>query len=483
MAAINDLRDFVKAVDEIGELRRVRDVEKNEIAAITTMSGAMKPIPAILFDQIKGYKPNYGVLVNPLASMKRCSLIHGISDKLEGSKLVEEWKNKISKYTPIPPQQVPSGPVKENVFTGKDVNLQGLPNIKWHPLDFLPYIGSYAAVVMKDVETSFVNVGIYRVCAYDNQTLGMHLAIGHDGQVIRDRYWERGMATPVAICLGFDPWVADASSVDLGWGESEYDYAGWLRGKPIEVVKGESTDLPIPANAEAVIEGEIPPPSVEPLRIEGPWGEADGYYSKGFPGPVVKVKSLCYRDDPIILGCTNGSPPLRGYILPPTNRHRAAARGWLKLEKLGLPGIRGIGFAGPFMVCSVAQAYPGHVRRIIDALMGGLAGTRPPPLLLMVDDDIDPWNVQEVFWALRTRFDPVDQTTITKDVYCSIFNPRVWTPEMTQTPLERAAITSSLVLDACKPFKWKDDFSKVIGDVQPDLKQTLRTKWQEAMKW
>lgn len=479
---INDLRDFVKAIDEIGELRRLQDVDPVEVSPITSLSSTMKPIPAILFDRIKGYKPGCRVLVNMLATLKRCSLIHGISDKLEGGKLVEAWKIKLAKYNPIPPREVADGPVKENVFTGNDVNLLTLPNIRWHQLDFAPYIGTYSPVVMKDPEIGFVNVGMYRVSAYDEQTVGMHLAIGHDGQVIRDRYWERGMSAPVAICLGADPWVIDASTVDLGFGESEYGYAGWLRGKPIEVVKGETTGLPIPATAEVVIEGEIPPPSIEPLRIEGPWGEVEGYYSRAYPSPIIRVKSICHRDDPITLGCTNGIPPMRGYIYSPTGRNQSAARALLKLEKLGLPGVQGIGWAGNFMVCSIAQAYPGHVKRVIDTLMSGLAGARPPNYLIMVDDDIDPWNAQDVFWALRTRCDPAEQATIIKNIFASVTNPRVWTPEMMQIPLERGAITSALVLDACKPFHWKDGFI-TIGDLQPDIKQTIRKKWQELMGW
>jgi 4-hydroxy-3-polyprenylbenzoate decarboxylase len=472
----------VRAIDEFGELKQVQNVDANEIGAITSISSTLKPIPAILFDRIAGYKPGCRVLVNLLASRNRCSLIEGISEKTEGLDLVKEWKHKLAEYVPTPPQKVENGPVKENIFTEKEADVRILPCIKWHPEDFSSY-WSYAAVVMKDLETGYVNIGMYRVSVYDKQTLGMHIAIGHDGQIIRDRWWKAGKAAPVAICLGTDPWVADVSTTDLGFGESEYDYAGWLRGKAIEVVEGETTGLPIPATAEAVIEGEIPTPEDEPFREEGPWGEADGYYCRSFPGPVVKVKCICHRDDPIILGTSNGVPPQRSYIGSPTDRHRAAAVAWIKLEKLGLPGVHGIGFVSPFLVCSITQLYPGHVKRVADALMAGLTGSRPPTHLMLVDDDIDPWNTQDVLWAMRTRCEPAEQIRIEKKVYTSVVNPWVWTPEMRKVPLEKGATGSSLIVDACRPYHWKDEFNEVIGDIEPVLKKHVKDKWEQVMGW
>jgi 4-hydroxy-3-polyprenylbenzoate decarboxylase len=115
--------------------------------------------------------------------------------------------------------------------------------------------------------------------------------------------------------------------------------------------------------------------------------------------------------------------------------------------------------------------------------MAGLTGSRPPTHLMLVDDDIDPWNTQDVLWAMRTRCEPAEQIRIEKKVYTSVVNPWVWTPEMRKVPLEKGATGSSLIVDACRPYHWKDEFNEVIGDIEPVLKKHVKDKWEQVMGW
>src|SRR3990170_268899 len=170
-----------------------------------------------------------------------------------------------------------------------DVDMHEFPAPKWHELDGGNYLGTAGLVITRDPDEGWVNLGTYRVQVHDRDTVGFYISPGKHGRIMREKYWAKGEPCPVAMCFGMDPLLLHVASTGLPWGASEYDYAGGIKGQPIEVIKGPVTGLPIPAAAEIVIEGLSYPGD---MQMEGPFGEFAGYYASGErKEPIVKVKS------------------------------------------------------------------------------------------------------------------------------------------------------------------------------------------------
>jgi 4-hydroxy-3-polyprenylbenzoate decarboxylase len=471
-----DLREYVKKVDEVGELKTVLGADtKTDIGPITEITAWSPEHPMILFDEIKGYPRGWRIVAHSYDSYKRMQLIYGFPEGMKGKELVKWWKDKLDNYEPIPPEEVHSGPVMENVQKGEDVDLLKFPAPIWHAQDAAPYLATGSASVLRDPDTGELNVGAYRGLVYDRNTLGHHLAGGHDGQVIRDKYFERGENCPIVVTLGNDPAFAIAAAENMRYKQNELDYAGFLRGEPVEIIFGPITGLPFPATAEVVLEGEIMHPDVEPKRVEGPWGEGLGYYAAGFPQPAIKVKAVYHRNDPII----SGEPTLRFRERGAAGGFAQTARRWHMLEQSGLGGIQGVGQVGPFLVISIKQQYSGHAMRVADYAMTGLAD-RPPRYLVLVDHDIDPTNRNLVMWAINTRVDPAVQIHIQRERWCNAVNPAGLTPE--KRIIEDYTL-GTVIIDACKPYRWRNVWDKMfkLSDIDETLRQQTADKWEDVL--
>src|SRR5581483_9157447 len=154
-------------------------------------------------------------------------------------------------------------------------------------------------IITRDPEEDWVNAGTYRVMVHDRDTAGIYIQSNNHGSIHMRKYFARNQPCPVAICLGAHPLLFAMGSNGIPRGTCEYDFAGGVAGRPLEVVNGPITGLPIPAGAEIVLEGEILPD----LRLEGPFGEFHGYYASGArPEPVIRVKAVYHRHNPILLG-------------------------------------------------------------------------------------------------------------------------------------------------------------------------------------
>ncbi len=269
-----DLRGFIDWIESLGELRRVNGADPQlEIGALTVLTARQgKSNPALLFDQIKGHKKGFRILSNIVTSMNRSKLAVGIEPSVDVSDPVEYLARMLCEFAPIVPREVSDGPVFENEQRDEKVNILEFPAPKWHLLDGGCYIGTADIVILKDPDSQKMNLGSYRLQVHDKKTLGIAINPGHHGGIIEEKYWELGLSCPVAVSLGHDPRLATAANMYIPWEASEYEYAGWLKKKPVEVIRGPITGLPIPADSEIAIEGEIPPPSVESV-IEGPFGE------------------------------------------------------------------------------------------------------------------------------------------------------------------------------------------------------------------
>jgi 4-hydroxy-3-polyprenylbenzoate decarboxylase len=214
-----------------------------------------------------------------------------------------EWAEQAGAF---PCQEVASGPITENVEIGDAVDLDKFPVPLWHELDGGPYIGTGVGVITRDPDTGWVNMGTYRVQRHDRNRVGFYISPGKHSRIHRDTYFARGEPCPVVMVFGADPLNYILAASEIPQGINELNYMGAVRGKPVPVIKGRVTGLPIPANAEIVVEGIANPTDV---MLEGPFGEWTGTYaSKGREEPFIKVETLYYRNNPILLG----SPPSKG---------------------------------------------------------------------------------------------------------------------------------------------------------------------------
>ncbi|MDP2727539.1 MAG: UbiD family decarboxylase, partial [Dehalococcoidia bacterium] len=268
-----DLREWLDKVEELKELRRIDGADWNlEMGTIVELiyNKAQESAPAVLFDNITGYPPGYRVLFGLLGTYQRMALTLDMPAKFAGMMdFIKAYRRRVRDVQPIPPRWVESGPVMENVVTGSDVDINQFPSPFHHELDGGRYFGTGHIVITQDPVDEWVNFGTYRLMLHDQNTLGLYMSPGKHGAIHRQKYVERGEPCPVAVALGTDPLVWFASTSEIPGGLSEYDYAGGLRGEPIEVIRGPLTGLPIPANAEIALEGESYPGET---RNEGPFG-------------------------------------------------------------------------------------------------------------------------------------------------------------------------------------------------------------------
>ncbi|MFC1872894.1 UbiD family decarboxylase [Chloroflexota bacterium] len=469
----DDLREFLKKAGELGQVSQIEGADWDlEIGSITEVAAYEYPdSSALLFDRIKDYQPGYRVVTNFLDTKVMIALASGFPLETENVELVRAFRDKFKEeFRPVPPVVVETGPVLENIDTGNEVDLFKFPVPKWHKFDGGRYIGTGCMVINKDPDDGWVNLGAYRVQAYDKNTAGIFMAPGRHGDVIRRKYWEKGLSCPTAVVCGCEPLLFCISGSAVAQGVSEYDYTGWLRNKPVEVVKGKITDLPLPATAEIVLEGEYMPPEVE-SRLEGPFGEFTGYYASGARDEAVfRVKSVMYRNNPILLG----APPLVGRS---SGYQRFAYSGlmWMELDRR-VPGVKGVWIfsesgARAISAISLEQKYPGHAKQAL-MFASGYATAEPWRFIIVVDEDIDPSSISDVLWALGTRCDPETSIDILRGCRGTPLDPML-TPEMRHN---RNYVHSRGLINACKPYQWIKDFPRTIKSSPEELAKT-REKW------
>jgi 4-hydroxy-3-polyprenylbenzoate decarboxylase len=263
---------------------------------------------------------------------------------------------------------------------------------------------------------------------------------------------------------GPDPALFIAGFEYLPEGSSEYDFAGAIRGRPLEVVEAPLTGLPVPARAELVFEGYLPKDETLP---EGPFGEFTGYYAaEKRPAPVMKVEAVHWRDDPILLGSPPMKPPRFHFGLP----FRAASI-WSQLEAAGVTDVVGAWqhVAQLMTVIAIRQRYAGHAKR---AALIAAAQSYMGRVVVIVDDDVDPSNLADVMWAITTRCEPAEQVDIVRSAWSSALDPRI-TPEAR----ERGDTShSKLIIDACKPFAWRERYPRTSA-LSGEEARNIRDKW------
>lgn len=456
---IDDLRQFIEAAKKVSDWRELKGADWNlEIGALIEAAADLIPQPPmLLFDEIIGYPPGFRVVGLLFAAYKRVAVALGLPHDRSKQELVRLASRKLQSLRPIPPREVIQAPVTENIMTGDKVNLFKFPALRSHEGDGGRYIGTGDVVINADPESGFINMGTYRMQLHDRNLLGLWMSPAQHGRMICNRYWEQGKSCPIVATFGQDPLTFMASNAKIPWGNSELDYVGGLRGRPLDIIKGPVTGLPIPAHAEIAIEGEAPPPSEE-ARDEGPFGEWPGYYSGGTigtgePQPVIRVKAVYYRNNPIIedeaplwTGAARVDLSLRAGLL------------WDQLESMGIQDVVGVYNPNNYLwAVAIKQRYAGHAKQVGHAVIAASASARQAKYIVVVDEDIDTTNLKEILWAMMTRVDPATDIEIIDGCWSTPLEPRM-PPEKKE---KRDYTNSRMIFYAVRPFAWRDRFPKV----------------------
>ena len=476
LAALGDLRTCLDLAREMDDLEVVEGADtKMEIGALYELSLERPDPPIIVFDNIKGFPKGFRVAVNVRSSK--------VFDNGSGLEAVQKYrKHRRKTSAPIPPATVKAGPVLENVMEGAKVNARAFPAPIWHEGDGGHYIGTECMVVTKDPDSDWVNVGTYRVKVEDENTLVPFIEPGKHGDVIRKKYWARGEACPMVISVGQAPVLGAAAASTAAEKVSEYALAGARIGRPIEVVAGKHTGIPFPADAEIVFEGFMPPPDRRSAS-EGPFGEWPGYYaSNSRPEPLLEIKAIYHRNDPIITGAPPVRPTLPGFWFGTAGSgHFRSAAMWDELEAAGVPGVQGVYTlpgGGPrfIRVVSIKQMHAGHAKMAGLVAAGCGSSAYLGRMVIIVDDDIDITNPAEVMWAMATRWDPKIQTDIIDGCWTGYIDPMLL-PERREGD---DMTNSRIIIYAVRPWHWKDDFPKV-NAVSREYADDIRAKWMDKL--
>ena len=464
-----DLRGWIEEVRKLGE---VKDVEgatwQEDIGMATELLHRSDPAPAALFNKIPGYPEGYRILTN-FYGAKRMNMTLGFPAGLSRVELSNEFNKAFQEATPIPYQFVEKGPILENVKMGDDVNVLSFPVPIWHEMDGGRYIGTGSYDITQDPDEGWINLGTYRVMVHDEKSVGFYISPGKHGRVHRDKYISRNQPMPAAVVVGGDPLLFLIACNEVPYGICEYDFVGALRGKPYPVIKGKITGLPIPSHAEIVLEGFIDP---KRRRKEGPFGEWTGYYASDVRDePVMDVKAIYYRNNPIILGCPPNRPP------DELARYRAVIRSALlkqELEKAGLSGIKAAwaheaGSSRMLLTIAIEQRYGGHATQVGHVASQCHVGAYAGKYVIVVDEDIDPSNLEEVMWAMVTRSDPATSIDIIHNAWSTALDPRIHPDDKVKGKLTN----SRAIIDATRPYEWRDRFPMVNMSSPKRLQKTL----------
>jgi 4-hydroxy-3-polyprenylbenzoate decarboxylase len=412
--AYGDLRAFVAALERAGQLRRV-PVEVDPVLEITEITDRVSKQggPALLFERVKGSA--MPLLINAFGSAARLALALEVSSLDALAAELQEildlkppagWLGKLKLLPRLQelsqafPTRVKDGPCKE-VVVRTDPSLTALPVLQCWPDDAGRFI-TFPLVFSKDPETGVQNCGTYRMQLFDEQTTGMHWHIQKGGAVHYRKARRRGRRVEVGVAIGADPAVCFAGTLPVPEGIDEMLVAGFIRKRPVEMIRCETVDVEVPASAEIVLEGYV---DTEELRTEGPFGDHTGFYSLADEYPVFHLTCLTHRTQPIYHTTIVGRPPME-------DCHMAAAIEalFMPLLKKQLPEIVDfhLPFAGVFhnlVLVSIDKQYPGHARKVMHALWG-LGQAMVTKVIVVVDREVNVRDYAEVAWLVLNHIDP-----------------------------------------------------------------------------
>jgi 4-hydroxy-3-polyprenylbenzoate decarboxylase len=476
---IESLSEFIGALEQSGELRRVKTKVDSNLEIAEIMRRLMySEGPAVLFENVEGSSMH--VLGNAFGSIKRLKIALESEDFTEiGRRITELTKMKmpsgmINKLKLLPklseiseygPKHVDSGPVMEVVETDK-ARFSSMPVLKSFPGDAGRFI-TFGLTVTKHPETEIRNFGVYRVQIIDDKHAIMHWQTHKRGAQHYKMLKEQGKKIEVAIVIGADPATVFSAVAPVPEGMDKYLFSGIARKKGVKLVKCKTVDLEVPANAEIVLEGYVDPSDV---RMEGPFGDHTGYYTPAEPFPTFTLTAIMRRSQPIYLTTVVGKP-----ILEDAYIGKVIERSFLPLIQMFHPEV--VDFSMPaagwfqgLAIMSIKKQYPGQAKKVMMGLwgMGQLALTK---MFIVVDSDVNVHNMDDVIWAVTTRADPARDTVIISNTPTDTLDPA--------SPLVN--LGSKLGMDATT--KWKEEGYlreiQQLATVDEQTKTIVDKKWHE----
>jgi len=432
---VRDFLDYLRKKDELKTCSREVDT-RIEIAKVTDKSSKTNG-PAILFTNVKGFQAS--VVTGLFGTIDRgFSMIE--SNKYDGYKKIANGLDNL-----ISPKIVNDGPCKEIIKIGQNINLHEIPVLLHHEKDGNYFITT-ANCRVKDPDTGISNTSINRIAVQGKDRLSIQSNAPHQLAVIAAKYLARGKSCPIAMAIGLDPALLVAGACGIPPGIDEYEFAGGMRGAPVELVKCSTIEIEVPAASELVIEGEIVPGTEDgPMgkteyADEGSFGEVSGYFGAHASSPVIQVKAITHRKDYIYHGFGTAEPPSEHQIFDGIGMQAdvyVALKSVIPKELIG--SIYTISWSA---VISIKKNRPGQARDIINTLLKKAGLKR----VTIVDDDIDAFNPVEVDWAVQFRSGP-DDYIFTTELPAIELDPMITTPP---NLLKKIGIDATIPLDGDK---------------------------------
>jgi 4-hydroxy-3-polyprenylbenzoate decarboxylase len=429
---LHTLQEFIAALEQAGELVRVREPVRARLEIAEIADRCMKSTgggPALLFEHVvldSGGRSEFPVAINLFGSLRRMCLALGVRDLDEIGGRISEMLNlkvpeglfgklamlpKLAEVAKFPPRtRGGRPPCQDVIWQGDQIDLDRIPFLTTWPKDGGRYI-TLPMVITEDPRTGVRNVGMYRVQVQGKSRLAMHWQRHKVGAAHWRELAERGERMPVVIAIGADPASVYSGSAPLPPTIDEFIFAGFLRRSPVELARAVTCDLEVPAEAEFVIEGYIDPG--EPLVMEGPFGDHTGFYSLADLYPRVHVTAVTMRSNPVYAATLVGRPPMEDYYLG-----HATERIFLPLLRLTVPEIvdyhmPAYGIFHNLIFVSIDKQYPGQAYKVMNALWGaGLMSLAK--LIVVLDKDVNVRNPDEAWWVALNNIDPERDVRFTK---------------------------------------------------------------------
>lgn len=481
----DSLRDYIVALEARGRLLRIKEMDQDQYEATGFAYRLIEKCghyeaPAFLIERIKinGRWMDGPIISNLYGGWDTEAMAFGVETITEDQhdmyratlKKVKSLADDQGQWKKIKPELIErhSAPCKDVVITGDDVDLFQFPWLKSNPKDAGQYINT-ASVILEDPELGR-NVAINRCQVKSKNKLGLNIK-GQDGFTILMTKLKRGERTAkVAVVQGVDPIVYTMSCSKLaGPGDDELEIAGGLRGKPVEVVKCETSDILVPAHAELVIEGEIP---IDQKEEEGPFAEVYGYLGQLIPQNfIINVKAITHRHNPWFINAFSGATKLRPKA--PTE-----ADNYFKYKKI-IPNFVDCYSPDEAMgitILSIDKRFPG------EGLAAGQIGATSDffsKVIIVVDKDVDVSRLTQVLHAVGSRWQPHPATMFIKKARGIVLDP--------STPVRR--LTSKIIIDATKqlpeeggPDSWPAVSRQLLEEHCPDVFNLVDDKWSDYWK-
>ncbi len=467
--AFRDLREYIDKLEEEGELRRIgAEVDWNlEIGAISRRAIELRA-PAQLFENVKGYPRGYRVFANLLAGTRppygRLALAMGLPKDTPTLELIEVFAQRTRNS--VNPTIVNTGPCKEVIRKGDDVNVLDLPVPLIHGKDGGRYIGTWHIDINRDPDTGWVNWGMYRHMVHDEKTLGwLATPYQHGPGIFYQKYEARGEPMPMAIAIGTEPLCSVAATSGFPAQISEASVAGGLREAPVELVKCETIDLEVPATSEIVLEGMVYPGE---RRMEGGFGEFTGYDAGGrMPRPVFRVQCITHRKNPILTMCNPGKGWEENDVVLCISGSAVLKN---ELESRGLP-FKSVYVLPPSMsvIVSAQPQYSGYAHTLAGAIWSVKGGVNKP-YVFVVGEDVDVTDPEDILWCLTTRLHPRRGIHIQEEAPISPLSPFLSKED------KKTGAGARILLDATFPYGWTDEERPVVIDLEHGWPQDVRDK-------